>query len=119
MKKLLILFLLSAVFPGLAFAQHSDDSGNVRLLMQYQDSLVYIGKKLVNDDTEMERQNANAEFIKTLVKALKVPHSFNFKFDSLKTARVINSPDSRFRIFTWYLQFDDGSYRYYGTVQMN
>ncbi len=63
--------------------------------------------------------NANAQFIKTLVKALKVPHSFNFPFDSVKSVTILNSPDNRFRFITWHLQFDDGSYRYFGTVQMN
>lgn len=119
MKKLFTFFLAAGMLPLLARAQHADDSGNVRQLMRYQDSLVAISKQLVNNDTEMERQNANVELIKTLVKALKIPHSFNFNFDSLKAVRVLNAPDNRFRIFTWCLQYDDGSFRYYGTVQMN
>ena len=116
MKKLFTLFLAAGIVPLLAHAQHADDSGNVRQLMKYQDSLVMISKKLVNNDTEMERQNANVELIKTLVKALKIPHSFNFNFDSLKAVRVLNAPDNRFRIFTWCMQYDDGSFRYYGLV---
>ena len=119
MKKILILILLSAVAPVLAFAQHSDDSKYLKVLALYQDSLADIGKKLINDDTEMERQNANIEFIKKLVKALKVPQSFNFGFDSVKSVHIINAPDNRFRIFTWFVQYDDGSYRNYGTIQMN
>jgi len=119
MKKLFTLLLIAVVLPLLASAQHADDSGNIQKLTLYQDSLAQICKKLVNDGTEMERQNANGELIKTLVKALKVPHSFNFSFDSLKAIRILNAPDNRFRIFTWCMQFDDGSYRYYGTVQMN
>jgi hypothetical protein len=118
MKKILLL-ILTAIVPLLVSAQHSDDSGNIKKLLSYQDSLEYFGKKFVNDDTEMERMNANVEFIKTLVKALKVPHSFNFPFDSVKSVRIENSPDSRFRIITWFIQYDDGSYRFYGTVQMN
>lgn len=119
MKKILILLLFISALPFMASAQHSDESGNIRQLTQYQDSLIWLGKKLVNDDTEMERMNANKEFIQTLVKALKVPHSFNFSFDSVKSIKVLNAPDNRFRIFTWFMQYDDGSYRYYGTVQMN
>jgi hypothetical protein len=119
MKKLSILLLLSVVFPALTFAQHSDESIHILKLQHYQDTLIDIGNHLINDGTEIERQNANAEFIKTFVKALRVPNSFNFKFDSLKAIHIINAPDNRFRIFTWYLQYDDGSYRYYGTVQMN
>ncbi|RYZ92712.1 MAG: hypothetical protein EOP47_30060 [Sphingobacteriaceae bacterium] len=32
---------------------------------------------------------------------------------------MLNSPDNRFRIFSWHVMNDDGSYRFYGTIQMN
>jgi hypothetical protein len=108
-----------ATMPLCIYAQHSDDSGNIKQLMIYQDSLAQLGKKFVNEDTEMERMNANTGFIKTLVKALKIPHSFNFPFDSVKSISILNSPDNRFRILTWHVVFDDGSYRFYGTIQIN
>jgi hypothetical protein len=119
MKKILIFCLLIAAMPLFVFAQHSDDSGNIKQLVMYQDSLTALGKKFINNDTEMERMNANTEFIKILVKALKVPHSFNFPFDSVKSISILNSADNRFRILTWHLSFDDGSYRFYGTIQIN
>jgi hypothetical protein len=53
------------------------------------------------------------------VSALKVPNSFLFQFDSLKTITIINSPDNRFRIFSWHIMYDDGSYRFFGAIQMN
>jgi hypothetical protein len=118
MKKILIV-LMAATLPLYVFAQHSDDSGNVKQLMILQDSLAHLGKKLINNDTEMERMNANGQFIQTLVQALKVPHSFNFPFDSVKAVTIVNSPDSRYRIISWHVAFDDGSYRFYGTIQMN
>jgi hypothetical protein len=108
-----------AIMPFCVLAQHSDDSGNTKLLLMYQDSLKHLGKRFINNDTEMERMNANIAFIKTLVQALKVPHSFNFPFDSVKSIRILNSPDNRFRILTWNIAYDDGSYRFYGTLQMN
>ncbi len=54
-----------------------------------------------------------------MVKALKVPHSFNFPFDSVKTISILNSPDNRYRLITWHVAYDDGSYRFYGTIQIN
>ncbi|WP_426667055.1 hypothetical protein ACPPVU_13595 [Mucilaginibacter sp. McL0603] len=119
MKKILILCLIAAAMPLWVLAQHSDDSGNTKLLITYQDSLTALGKKFINKDTEMERMNANTEFIKTLVKALKIPHSFDFPFDSVKSISIVNSPDKHFRMITWHIAFDDGSYRFYGTIQMN
>ncbi len=119
MKKIFIFCLIMAAMPFCVFAQHSDDSGNTKLLLMYQDSLNHLGKRFINNDTEMERMNANISFIKTLVQALRVPHSFNFPFDSVKSIRILNSPDNRFRILTWSISYDDGSYRFYGTLQMN
>ncbi|QXV64745.1 hypothetical protein INP83_16890 [Mucilaginibacter sp. 21P] len=115
-------FLLALVFScGLttAFAQHSNEATNLKNLRMYQDSLRMLGKKFVNNADDMERKNANYQFIRTFVRALRVPHSFNFTFDSLKMVSILNSPDSRFRIFTWPVMNQDGSYRYFGTIQMN
>src|ERR1700712_2703358 len=119
MKKTLILWIIAAAIPFVAAAQHSDETGNIKKLNLYQDTLKQLGKKFINDDTEMERMNANIQFIKTLVRALKVPHSFNYNFDSLKTIKIMNSPDNRFRLLTWNVSYDDGSYRFYGTIQIN
>ena len=108
----LFLFLSS-------FAQHSDETTNIKQLRSYEDSLIMLGKAMVNDTEETQRQTSNYSFIKTLVSALKIPNSFLYPFDSVKAVRIINSPDNRFRIITWPLTFDDGSYRFYGTIQMN
>jgi len=114
----LILLIVSVIFSK-GFAQHSDENGRIAQLQAYRDTLITLGKKFVNDENDLERKNANYAFIKTLVGALKVPNSFLFNFDSVKTISVINSPDNRFRIFSWHIINSDGSYRFYGTVQMN
>ncbi|HAL83452.1 MAG TPA: hypothetical protein DCO83_15450 [Mucilaginibacter sp.] len=119
MKQLLFTLFILAVVPKFIFAQHSDENRSIRQLQSYEDSLVTLGKQVINNDTEMERINANQAFIKTLVNALKIPNSFLFLFDSVKSVSIINSPDNRFRIISWPIVFDDGSYRFYGTVQMN
>jgi hypothetical protein len=119
MKSILFSFLLLFILPQFTFAQHSDESGRIKQLKIYQDSLTSLGKKFVNDENDLERKNANYEFIKTLVSALKVPNSFLFPFDSVKTISIVNSPDNRFRILTWHVVNNDGSYRFYGTIQLN
>ena len=99
-------------------AQHSSNTGKLKL-KAYQDTLQSIGFKMVNDSLEPQRYNASYSFIKTLVSALKTPYSFNYPFDSLKSISIQSSSDKRFRIFSWHVMNADGSYRYYGTVQMN
>jgi hypothetical protein len=119
MVKNIILLLISLSVSSSCIAQHSDDATRTRQLEVYQDSLVSLGKTMVNNENDLERINANTAFIKTLVSALKVPNSFLFKFDSLKTISILNSPDNRFRILSWHIVYEDGSYRFYGTIQMN
>lgn len=120
MKKILFACLMMLMLPAVkTFAQHSDESNDLKRLRAYQDSLQELGKTFVNNENDLERKNANYEFIRTLVSALKVPNSFLFPFDSLKTISILNSPDSRFRIFTWHVMNDDGSYRFFGAIQLN
>jgi hypothetical protein len=119
MKQLLVIFFLFAVMPGSALAQHSDENARPKQLKIYEDSLTSLGKKFVNNEEELDRKNANYTFIRTLVSALKIPNSFLYPFDSVKSVRIVNSPDNRFRIISWPVVNQDGSYRFYGTIQMN
>ena len=110
----IILLLTSASLK----AQHSEVDHTRQQLVLLQDSLRHLNVKMYNG-SEPERMNANYAFIKTLVGALKKPRSFNFGFDSLKAISVLTSDDQRFKVFTWNVMNNDGSYRFYGTIQMN
>lgn len=118
MKRLILVCGFFLFSQSIIRAQHTDDKNRQQLLV-LQDSLKSLSYKLINNPAEPERYNANYAFIKTLVTALKTPRSFNFNFDSLKAISINTSSDRRFRIFTWHLMNNDGSYRYYGTIQMN
>lgn len=83
----------------------------------WQDSLEGLGKKIFGKLAETERVESNFSFVKTLVSALKEPNSFYFTFDKLSMISILNAPDNAFRIFTWNLPLQDGSYLYYGTIQ--
>lgn len=116
-RGLAFLILFFAAFAG--FAQHSGEAKYRMQLNALQDSLKELSFKMINGQSEPERYNANYTFIKTLVSALKTPRSYNFGFDSLKTISIQTSPDRKFKAFTWHVMNDDGSYRYYGAIQMN
>ncbi|MGK6352415.1 hypothetical protein [Parapedobacter sp. DT-150] len=84
-----------------------------------QDSLAKLGHIMYNEPSEPERLKANFSFVKTLVAALKTPRSYSFPFDSLDMVSILKSPDDRFRIFSWHIELNDGSYLYYGAIQLN
>ncbi|RKR84749.1 hypothetical protein BDD43_5001 [Mucilaginibacter gracilis] len=118
MKKHLfaIIFLLSAFSTS---AQQKFDAVSLKQLQAYQDSLKTLGNKFITNDNEPERRNATYAFIKMLVKALKTPGSYQYPFDSIKNISIVNAPDNHFRIMAWHMLNDDGSYQYYGAIQMN
>ena len=118
MKQVVLICGLSLFFLTKTLGQPSGNN-NQQQLMDFQDSLKQISYKMINDSIEPERYNASYKLIKTLVTALKIPYSFNFSFDSVKSISIQSSPDKRFRIFSWHVMNNDGSYRYYGTIQMN
>lgn len=103
------------VNSGLAYAQQD----GVRKIQSFEDSLTKLGYTMYNEPSEPERLKANFTFIKTLVAALKVPYSYTFSFDSLDMVSILDAPDDRFRIFSWHIPLNDGSYLYYGTIQLN
>lgn len=89
------------------------------VLTKYQDSLVRISNEVLQSKDDSKRVEANARFVKTLVNALKIPYSYNFSFSQVKNMSVTVAPDNHFRIFSWFLPLNDGTYRYYGSIQLS
>jgi hypothetical protein len=119
MRKTVLVALLLAIIPFISLCQQGSNPAALKQLHFFEDSLKHLGKKLLNDENDMERKNANYAFIKTLVSALKISDSYHYPFDSLKSMTIINAPGDRFRLMTWQVMNADGSYRFYGAVQMN
>ena len=115
LSSLLVLIFLTLA----AFAQQPAPGSNQTKFKLYEDSLKTLGSTIINNENDLERKNANYQFIRTLVNALKIPGSYHYGFDSVKTVSLLYSPDNQFRLFTWHVMNEDGSYRYYGTIQLN
>ena len=114
----MFLFLLvSCAFTKLN-AQHTFNLDNRPQLNTLQDSLVILSEETFASKDDTERLEKNTLFVKKFISALKINNSFNFGFDSLKRISILKSPDNTFRIITWFLPNNDGTYRYYGTIQM-
>ncbi|MFN7116109.1 MAG: hypothetical protein ACK4TA_04880 [Saprospiraceae bacterium] len=84
-----------------------------------EDTLGILGYAVVNDSLEENRFAACHAMIPALVRALKTPNSFQYKFDRLKNISIQYPQDSSFRIFTWQLYVNKDEYKYYGAIQMN
>lgn len=90
---------------------------NTQKMQVWQDSLVRLGNKIFRSPAEPERLDNNFKFVKTLVSALKEPNSYYYSFEQLNMIAILSSPDNNFKIFTWNVPLEDGSYLYYGAIQ--
>jgi hypothetical protein len=99
-------------------AQQSTASATTPGLLTLQDSLIRLSRNIVDATENTTRFEHNAIFIKTLVQALRQPNSFDFPFDSLDMVSVIKSPDNAVKLYTWFVPTNEGSFRYFGTIQM-
>ncbi|TCD12084.1 hypothetical protein EZ449_03415 [Pedobacter frigidisoli] len=112
-SKFYIFFFI--IFYGFSVkAQQASTKLNV-----FQDSLIKISKATHAAESDELKMSLNGRFVKELVEALKTPNSFAYPFDSLKNVSVVKSPDQVFRILSWYVPLANGTYRYFGAVQMN
>jgi hypothetical protein len=87
-------------------------------LDKQQDSLKRFADDIVNAPEPDQRFRADSFFIRMFVRALKVPNSFFFPFDSLQTISKLYAPDSSFRIFTWQIKKDAYVFMQRGAIQM-
>jgi hypothetical protein len=92
---------------------------NLDSLKKYELKLQAISDTVLDGTNEKVRINALKKLIPTLVKALKIPGSFDYPFDSLRFMKKLIPEDRSFALYNWVLKYDDGTFRYYGAVQMN
>lgn len=73
--------------------------------------------ELLFSKTDTEKNAASNKIYKALKSVLISPESFRYSFDSLPYLGKVTSEDSLVRVFTWNIQYLDGTYTYYGFVQ--
>lgn len=117
MKKL-VLCLGFFLLITMGFTQVKINSGTYRDLSRREDSLKVFADSMINANGAGKRFLNDSLFVRTFVRALKQPYSFDYPFDSLGTISKLYAPDSSFRIFTWQLKKDEYFYYQKGAIQM-
>lgn len=110
------IVILSCFFVLTIQAQKKTPA-SVQLLMQLEENMRNYADDIVNAPETADRAIADSFFTRALVQALKVPYSFSYAFDSLKTISMLYAPDSSFRIITWQIMKDFTYYRQKGAIQ--
>lgn len=118
MSRIVLLLLLVAGLGNVVLGQRPLTDTQSSRLNAYQDTLKELAYKVINSPDQAERYESNALMVRKLVRALQIQNSYSFDFDSLKSLSIQRSPDNAFRIFTWHVMNQNGTYRFYGAVQM-
>lgn len=118
MRIFFLLILMWLAVPNEGAAQRITSS-NFKLLQRIDDSLQTYGDRMLDDTFATERLRADSMFTRLLVRAMRVPYSFYFGFDSMQMAPVLYPEDSTFRIITWHIPMNDENYRQRGVIQYN
>lgn len=112
-----VRFFICCMLLALSVQAQKKPAASVQLLMQLEENMRSYAEDIVNAPETANRSVADSFFTRALVQALKVPYSFSYPFDSLKTISHLYAPDSSFRIFTWQIMKDFSYYRQKGAIQ--
>lgn len=113
------IFIICSVLMACSVrAQVQFERTALSYLNKKEDSLAQLGRQIVEPEEASVRFRADSQFTRILVRALRVPNSFHYPFDSLVTISRLYAPDSAFRIFTWQVSRDANLHRRHGAIQM-
>jgi hypothetical protein len=117
MRYITPVFLLAAFVLSALLSQAQISAADTRILEKKEDTLAFYSRRMVFDEEAANRFRSDSIFVRTFVRALLVPNSFYYAFDSLNISKLY-SPDSAFRIFTWQMKKDEYVYMQKGAIQV-
>lgn len=119
--RIFLTYILFFLFGLKAIAQPKPEmnTANLDTLRAYEMRLKALSDSLLDGSKPRIRAEAHRKFIPLLKKALKVPGSFDYPFDSLVFMKKLVPEDRSFRMFNWTLKFEDGTFHYVAAIQMN
>ncbi len=81
------------------------------------DSVNNLFNEIINTKSEKEKKEINNYLISYLKNFLKTSSSFGADFSDVKNLSVLKSDDNNLRVYTWNLNYQDGSFQYFGFLQ--
>lgn len=117
-RSLNVFFSLLFLFIAVDSSAQKLNSATKKQLVAVEDSLKNLSRTMVFSKSTAERFRADSSFIRTLMRALKLPYSFEYSFDSVSVSNLM-APDSSFRIITWQLKKDEYTILQKGVIQKN
>ncbi|WP_152616837.1 hypothetical protein [Flavihumibacter solisilvae] len=116
MKTLFLLFI--SVMCALGSMAQKLKAADRKQLQVREDSLKAYADSMINARSAGKRFLSDSNFVRSFVRALKTPYSFDYPFDSVTSVSMLYPADSTFRIMTWQLKKDEYMYLQKGAIQM-
>jgi hypothetical protein len=107
MNKLFLIVIISLLSVTSSYA------GGDSTLRQREDSLYVLLNNLRESETNKELFASNTLFKDYLHETITNENAFSYRFHTLTTLGSIYSPDSSLRIFTWNIELEDFSQKYF------
>lgn len=83
-----------------------------------ESALISAYQKISRNNSEVENLQFTSDFITLFDSILTNPETFEYPFANLPFANVV-APDNSFRIYSWFLLHESGTYENFGFVQLN
>ncbi|MCF0206961.1 MAG: hypothetical protein HUK15_05985 [Bacteroidales bacterium] len=81
------------------------------------DSINNLFTEMAKTTSDAKKESKNAEIILIMKDFLHNPLSFDHPIDTLKFLSCVKSDDNVIRVYTWNINYNDGSFKYFGFVQ--
>lgn len=115
---LLSALVLMATACTSSYAQDVDPR-NMEKFQIMEDSLMATADSMFHSFLPDARLDYSERFARQLVRTLKIPNSYQYRFDSLrKLINIQYADDNGFRIFNWAIAPSGANKRYYGAIQL-
>lgn len=119
MRFLTFCLVAAFLFPSVAKAQNTAEASAPKTMQQMEDTLLIVADSMYHATFAEQRLHYASDFVRLLVRALKTPGSYDYKFERLDDKiNVLQAPDNAFRIFNWEIDPGGETRRYYGAVQL-
>ncbi len=112
------IFVFSLFSTAPTKAQLQLSAGNLLKINKIQDTLHSISDSVANAPSDVDRIALNAIFVKKLIDVLKTPYSFQHNLEAVTNISILKPVNQSFRVITWFVPFSNGTYKFYGTIQM-
>ena len=107
LKLSLILFIFSTSI--------NSQTNDIKLI---EDSIQTAFTKIILSKNDNEKLDFNIKIETLLSKILNKAESFQYPFIKLKHISKLNSDDDIIRVYSWNVPFNDGTFKYYGFIQI-